>query len=192
MPEEYLEQVIKNAGMTYTATAQHALQSVLLQINQNKQTEKLSPCFFPPIVWASICANAQRTRLRKWSPKSKGRLLYIWTSPTTWFTTSLHRSLCQHSTGCSGWWQAAFVSTSHHLRHILSTASGIVQCHGNILKSQVTHRFGPWSFVRTKNKISWVKWLILVTLCYQKERSHSFLALTCIALSSPCIIPSIN
>lgn len=47
MSEEYLEQVIKNTGMTYTATAQHELQAVLLQINQNKQTKTLSP-LFPP------------------------------------------------------------------------------------------------------------------------------------------------
>lgn len=43
--------------------------------------------------------------------------------------------------------------------------------------------------MRTKKQISWV---ILVTLCYQKERSHSLPALTCMVLSPPCIIPSNN
>lgn len=102
-------------------TQQQHFRAVANKLNQPK---KKQPPLFAPIVWASICANAQRTRLGKWSPKiipgffhldqlkkqqqKKAGFFSIWISSPVWFTITQHKSLNQHSMGHIGWWQAAF------------------------------------------------------------------------------------
>lgn len=131
MPEKYQEQVIKHAGMTYTATAWYTLQSELCKINQTNW-KKGSSHFFPLIVWASICANAQRTRLGEWLPKII-RDFFIWISSPVWFTITQHKSLNQHSMGHIGWWQAALFQHQLSFNVHQSTAYVAAQCLGIVL-----------------------------------------------------------
>ena len=110
MPEESLEQVIKNTAMTRIATA---FQSMLSQTNQTKQTKKQSPLF--SLLYGQVFLQMHR-ELDGGSDHRKAshqrQVIFIWISPPAWFTIS------QHSIRHNSWWQAAFSSTNYHLKCI--------------------------------------------------------------------------